>query len=118
MDSKTGLRVTTSYVHPPLNQTIGPEDRGYWLEEELLEYRGNKILCLHSKAGCCRFCDGNSLSQLYTIFVKGYVIADKYRITCHGEVVSELQPIGDGVERQEVEKTLREKWGTSQIYFD
>ena len=118
MDTKPISDMTREYVHPPLNQSIGPEDRGYWLEEELLEYQGRKILCLHSKAGFCRFCDGNSLSQLYTIFVKGYVIADKYRITRHGEVVSELQSIGDGVERGEVEREIRERWGTSQIYFD
>ncbi|MBI4288634.1 MAG: hypothetical protein HY671_09435 [Chloroflexi bacterium] len=110
--------MTKTYVHAPVNVTIGPEDRGYCLEEELLEHRGREVLCVHSKAGSCRFCDGISLSGLYTIFVKGYIVTDRYRISDNGEVVTEFQPIVDEVERREIEAVLREKWGTAQVFFD
>ncbi len=109
--------MTKTYVHAPVNVTIGPEDRGYWLEEELLEYKGMDVLCIHSKASSCRFCDGSAISNLYTIFVKGYVVPDRYRVTRNGEVITEFQPI-DVADRPEIDAALREKWGIAQIYFD
>jgi len=117
MDSMPVTDTVIKYIHPQLNDNIGPEGRSYSLEEELVEYRGRNILCLHSKAGFNRFCDGNSLSHLYTIFVKGFIMPDRYRIPEQGTVISELQPISDGELRQDVEKFLRDRWGTAQIYY-
>lgn len=112
------MGMTKKYVHLPLDEPIGPEDRAYMLEEELLEYKDKKVLCLHSRADACRLCDGSSIAYLHTIYIKGYIVADKYRITLDGEVVSELQPIEDEAERQELVRTLKEKYGTSHVYFE
>src|SRR5512136_99252 len=91
------LAVKYVYVHVTEGEDIGFEGRSYSLAEELLDYKGRKVLYLNSQASGVSFCDRSYAMHLGSINVKGYVVKWKYRTNEKGETLSEIMPVtGEG----------------------
>ena len=95
------------YVHVAQDEDIGFEERSYRLAEELLDYQGRKVLYLKSEASAVSFCDRSYACHLGSINVKGYVVRWKYGTNEKGEMLSEIEPINNEMEMQEISKLFR-----------
>jgi hypothetical protein len=105
------------YVHLPENENIGPEERAYQIEEEFLDYKGRKVLCLKSEAGGgITFCDRSYVQGVSSLFVKGYIVEWKNKNE-EGELVSKLEPVKDLTEQQEITEILKAEFQKSDVYF-
>ena len=96
------------------------EDLGYRLVEEILEYKGRKLLYLISElespfTPACG--EPVEPSEARTIQVKGNILRWKYQSTKENRPVSEIEPIKDKEERREIKEILKSMYKTSKIYF-
>ena len=104
------------YIHLPEDKDVGPEGRSYRIKEEILEYKGKKVLCIRSEAkGGITCCDGSCVQELKSLFVTGYII--NWKIKEKDKLVSKLEAIKEPGEQQEIKGMLGTKYGTSSIYF-
>ena len=106
------------YVHVTEGEDIGFEGRSYRIAEELLDYQGRKVLYLNSEASGVSFCDRSYAMHLGSINVKGYVVRWKYDANEKGEVLSEIEPIKDEDEQQEIIKLLRVRYNIPAVRFE
>src|SRR4030042_4427021 len=94
----------TEYIHLPETEDIGPEGRSYRIKDEILDYKGKKVLFIKSQAdGGITCCDGSSVQTLSSLFVKGY-ITDWKAQNEKPEPVSKLETIRDAKEQQEIKE--------------
>jgi hypothetical protein len=105
------------YVHLPEDSDIGFDGRSYSLKEGVLEYGGRKILYLNTDASGISFCDRSYAYHLGSINVKGYVVRWKFGTNEKGEALSEIEPIADDSERQEIARILKAGYNVSAVYF-
>jgi hypothetical protein len=106
-----------TYVHVAEDEDIGFEGRSYRIAEELLDYRGRKILYLRSEASAVSFCDRSYACHLGSINVKGYVVRWKYGTSKNGETLSEIEPVTDEAEQREISGLLRSNYNMSSVGF-
>ena len=106
------------YTHVVQDEDIGFEGRSYRIAEELLDYKGRKVLYLNSEASGVSFCDRSYAMHLGSINVKGYVVRWKYSTNQKGEVLSEIEHIKDEGEQQEISKLLKVRYNISAVRFD
>jgi hypothetical protein len=105
------------YTHLPEDEDIGPEGRSYRIKEEVLDYKGKKVLCLESEAkGGITCCDGSYAQEISSLFVKGYIIEWK-SMNEEGKFISKLEAIKEPTEQQEIAEIIRDKFQESNIYF-
>jgi hypothetical protein len=98
--------IAMAYVHAhPIRDPVLEEKR-YSLNEELLEYRGRKVLYQYAEASNVTFCTGTGVSWLGSMSVKGYVVRWRYGTNEKGEALSEIEPITDPVEQREIRVLL------------
>jgi hypothetical protein len=105
------------YTHLPEDSDIGFDGRSYSIKEGILEYRGRKLLYLNAEASAVSFCDRSYASHLGSINVKGYVVRWKFGANEKNEMLSELEPINDETEKQEIAKLLRTNQNISAVHF-
>lgn len=110
-------RMKYAYAHLPPDQDIGFDSRSYSVTEALLEYKGRQVLYLHVVASDITFCDRSYASHLVSLNVKGYVAKWKYVSDESGVAVSEIEPVGDEEQRQEIREILRSRHSISTINF-
>jgi len=105
------------YAHVTEGEDIGFDGRSYRIAEELLDYQGRKVLYLNSEASGVSFCDRSYAMHLGSINVKGYVVRWKYGTNKKGEALSEMEPITDKDEQQEISKLLRASYNIGTVSF-
>lgn len=111
------LAVKYVYVHVTDGEDIGFEGRSYSIAEELLDYKGRKVLYLNSQASGVSFCDRSYAMHLGSINVKGYVVRWKFGTNEKGETLSEIEPMTDEDEQREISKLLRVRYNISAVRF-
>jgi hypothetical protein len=92
------------YAHPIRDPVL--EEKRYSLNEELLDYRGRKVLYQYAEASNVTFCTGTGVPWLGSMSVKGYVVRWRYGTNENGEALSEIEPITDPTERREISRLL------------
>lgn len=92
------------YTHPPLDD--GLEERRYSLSEGILEYKGREVLYHYSEATSISFCTASGSPFVGNIHVRGYVVRWKYDIDEMGQALSEIEPVADEADRQEIRRLL------------
>lgn len=105
------------YIHVTAGEDIGFDGRSYRIAEELLNYQGRKVLYLNSEASGVSFCDRSYAMHLGSINVKGYVVRWKFGANEKGEMLSEIEPINNEMEKQEISKLLRTNHNVSALHF-
>ena len=106
------------YTHVPEDEDIGFEGRSYSMAEELLDYKGRKVLYLNSEASGVSFCDRSYAMHLGSTNVKGYVVRWKYGTNEKGETLSEIEPVTDEGEQREISKLLRVRYNVPEVRFE
>jgi hypothetical protein len=109
--------MTYIYAHQPQGEDIGFEGRSYSLAENLLEYKGRKVLYLNTEASAISFCDRSYATHLGSIIVKGYVLKWKTGANEKGEPLSEIEPVTDELEQREISKLLRDGYNIATVRF-
>lgn len=109
--------MTYEYAHLPQDEDIGPEGRAYRIREGILEYEGRKVFYLETEASAITFCDHSYAVRMGGINVKGYIVSWRHATTANGEPVSEIEPIREKVEQEEISQLLQVKHGTIGINF-
>ena len=105
------------YIHLPEDRDIGFDGRSYSIKEGILEYGGRKVLYLNAEASAVSFCDRSYAYHLGSVNVKGYVVRWKFGANERNEMLSELEPINDETEKQEIAKLLRANQNVSAVHF-
>jgi hypothetical protein len=105
------------YTHLPQNEDIGFLERSYSATENILEYKGKKILYLNVEASEITFCDRSYASHLASLNVKGYVMRWKYDTNAEGEALSEIKYVADEDEKREITSILRASHNISTVNF-
>ena len=105
------------YAHQPQGEDIGFDGRSYSLAENLLEYKGRKVLYLNTEASGISFCDRSYAMHLGSIIIKGYILKWKYGANEKGELLSDIEPVTDEVEQQEIIKLLRDVYNIATVRF-
>jgi len=99
-------RTTTyTYAHPPRDPVLD-EKRFTTSTEHTLEYRGRKVLYSYAEASAISFCSASGASYAGNMNVKGYVVRWKYGTNEEGEALSEIEPIIDKKEQEEISQLL------------
>ena len=105
------------YTHVTEGEDIGFEGRSYRIAEELLDYKGQKVLYLNSEALGVSFCDRSYAMYLGSINVKGYVVRWKYGTNEKGEALSGIESVMDEEEQREISKLVRTSYNISNVRF-
>jgi hypothetical protein len=104
------------YAHPPIDD--GLEERRFCLSEGVLEYRGRQVLYHYSEATSVTFCTATGSPYAGNIHVRGYVLRWKYRSDENGQAISQIEPVTDENEKQEIRSLLwPSRDGHSRVLF-
>lgn len=105
------------YVHPPTDD--GLEERRFSLSEGILEYRGRQVLYHYSEATSVSFCTASGSPFVGNIHVRGYVLRWKYSTDNNGQALSQIEPVIEEQERQEIRSLLwPSRDGHSRVLFE
>lgn len=105
------------YVHVPEDEEIQAAAGTYQIGEEILDYKGKKILYVRSEAqGPIISCCGSGCLATGSIFVKGRIIEWKTR-NDKDKLVSRLEAIKDTREQREIKEIIEAKYQTANVYF-
>ncbi len=98
---------TTTYVYAhPFSDPVLDEKRFTTLTEHTLDYKGREVLYCYAEASAISFCSASGASYAGNMNVKGYVVRWKYGVNEKGEVLSEIEPISDKKEQEEISQLL------------
>jgi len=104
------------YAHPSIDD--GLEERRYSLSEGILDYRGRQVLYHYSEATSVSFCTASGSPFVGNMHVRGYILRWKYGTDEKGQSLSQIEPVMDEQERQEIRGLL---WpgrdGKSRVLF-
>jgi len=109
--------MTFVYRHCPRQEDIESEGRQYSITEGILDYQGRKVLYQYVEALGVSFCTVTGAAYVGNINVKGYVVKWKYGSNEKSEALSEIQPVSDAREQQEIGKLLWPTCGTPRVNF-
>ena len=109
--------MTTTYVHLPQEEDIGPEGRSYSITENVINHNGRELFFLYVLASEISFCDRNYAPHIANINVKGYVVKWKYISNEKGETISEIDQINDSADRRTITDFLHTNYSVSTINF-
>jgi hypothetical protein len=93
------------YAHPPSDPVLD-EKRFTTSTEHTLEYKGRKVLYCYAEATAISFCSASGANYAGNMIVRGYVVRWKYGTNEDGEALSEIQPITDKTEQQDISRLL------------
>ena len=98
---------TASYVYAhPLGDPVLDEKRFTTSTEHTLDYKGRKILYCYAEASAISFCSAAGANYAGNMIVKGYVVRWKYGADEKGEALSEIEPIIDKKDQEEISHIL------------
>jgi hypothetical protein len=98
---------TASYVYAhPLGDPVLDEKRFTTSTEHTLDYKGRKILYCYAEASAISFCSAAGANYAGNMNVKGYVVRWKYGADEKGEALSEIEPIIDKKDQEEISHIL------------
>lgn len=104
------------YTHRPLGEEVRSAAGYYVLEEEKrLTYRGRDLLIVRGSMVVDSSCCGSGGCGF--VHVAGYVLAWKTRRSLTGEAVSEIEPIRNQAEREEIRKWITVQERVAQVQF-
>ena len=108
---------TYAYVHP-FDDPVLDDKRFTTSTEHTLDYRGREVLYSYAEASAISFCSASGANYAGNMNVKGYVVRWKYRANEKGEALSEIEPIIDKKDQEEISQLL---WpgssGNSRVVF-
>jgi hypothetical protein len=110
---------TSTYVYAhPFSDPVLDDKRFTTSTEHTLEYKGRKVLYCYAEASAISFCSASGASYAGNMNVKGYVVRWKYGTNEEGEALSEIEPISNKKEQEEISQLL---WpgssGASRVTF-
>lgn len=107
---------THVYVHA-FSDPVLDDKRFTTSTEHTLEYKGRNVLYRYTEASAISFCSASGASYAGNMTVKGYVVRWKYGANEKGEPLSEIEPITDKGEQEEISRIL---WPgmRSRVSFD
>jgi len=103
--SRNNTSSTYVYAHP-FSDPILDEKRFTTSTEHTLEYKGRKVLYCYAEASAISFCSASGANYAGNMTVKGYVVRWKYGANDKGEALSEVEPITDKQEQEEISHIL------------
>jgi hypothetical protein len=104
------------YTHSPLGEEIRAAAGRYAIEtEKLLAFRGRSVLIALGYATVDSACCGTGGCGF--AFVPGYLVGWKVSRNEKGEAVSEVEPIEDEKEREELRRIIRDTEKVDQVNF-
>jgi len=98
--------MTSLYTHLERDEHVGDEGRRYSATENTLEFRGRSVLYQYVDSFGVTFCTGDYVPYVGTINVKGYVIRWKFATNEEGQPLTEVEPITDRQEQEELTSLL------------
>jgi len=111
---------TSTYVYAhEVGDPVLDEKRFTTSTEHTLEYKGRKVLYCYAEASAISFCSASGASYAGNMNVKGYVVRWKYGTNEKGEAVSEIEPVTDKKEQEEISHILWPGMNScSRVSFD
>jgi hypothetical protein len=103
--SNSEITATFTYVHQ-ISDPVLDEKRFTTSTEHTLDYKGGKVLYCYSEASAISFCSASGASYAGNMIVKGYVVRWQYSTNEDGEALSEIEPISDKKEQEEISRLL------------
>lgn len=104
------------YTHKPLGEEIRSVAGYYVLEEEkTTPFRGRELLLVRGTMVVDSSCCGSGGCGF--VHVAGYVVGWKTRRSPDGEAVSEVEPVQDKGEREEIRKWVSKLERVAQVQF-
>jgi len=103
--SRNNTSSTYVYAHP-FSDPILDEKRFTTSTEHTLEYKDRKVLYCYAEASAISFCSASGANYAGNMTVKGYVVRWKYGANDKGEALSEVEPITDKQEQEEISHIL------------
>jgi len=98
---------TSTYVYAhPFGDPVLDDKRFTTSTEHTLEYKGRKVLYCYAEASAVSFCSASGANYAGNMTVKGYVVRWKYGANDRGEALSEIEPITDSNEQEEISQIL------------
>ncbi len=98
---------TSTYVYAhPFGDPVLDDKRFTTSTEHTLEYKGRKVLYCYAEASAISFCSASGASYAGNLTVKGYVVRWKYGANENGEALSEIEPVADKKEQEEISHIL------------
>jgi hypothetical protein len=98
---------TATYIHAHIaSDPVLDEKRFTSATEHTLDYKGRKVLYCYSEASAISFCSASGANYAGNMTVKGYVVRWKYGASENGEALSEIEPIKDRKEQEEISQIL------------
>jgi hypothetical protein len=96
---------TFIYVHQ-ISDPVLDEKRFTTSTEHTLDYKGREVLYCYAEASAISFCSASGANYAGNMIVKGYVIRWQYSTNEDGEALSEIEPISDKKEQEEISRLL------------
>jgi hypothetical protein len=96
---------TYVYVHQPGDPVLD-EKRFTTSTEHTLDYKGRTVLYTYAEASAISFCSASGASYAGNMMVRGYVVRWHYGRNDKGEAISEVEPITDKAEQEEISRIL------------
>jgi hypothetical protein len=96
---------TFIYVHQ-ISDPVLDEKRFTTSTEHTLDYKGREVLYCYAEASAISFCSASGANYAGNMIVKGYVVRWQYSTNEDGEALSEIEPISDKKEQEEISRLL------------
>jgi hypothetical protein len=103
--SHTQAASTYVYAHQPGDPVLD-EKRFTTSSERTLDYKGRTVLYTYAEASAISFCSASGASYAGNMMVRGYVVRWQYGRNDKGEAISEVEPITDKAEQEEISRIL------------
>ncbi len=100
-------RAVSTYVHVhEASDPVLDEKRSTTATEGTLDYGGRKVLYTYAEASAISFCSASGASYAGNMTVWGYVVRWQYGTNDRGDPLSEIEPVLDGDEQDEISRVL------------
>jgi hypothetical protein len=96
---------TFIYVHQ-ISDPVLDEKRFTTSTEHTLDYKGREVLYCYAEASAISFCSASGANYAGNMNVKGYVVRWKYGSNESGEALSEIEPVTDKKDQEEISQLL------------
>ena len=115
----TSNRKATIHVYAhPFSDPVLDDKRFTTSTEHTLDYKGREVLYSYAEASAISFCSASGANYVGNMNVKGYVVRWKYGMNEKGEALSEIEPITNKKDQEEISQLL---WpgssGNSRVVF-
>jgi hypothetical protein len=100
-------RAGSTFVHAhQFSDPVLDDKRFTTSTEHMLEYKGRDVLYFYAEASAITFCSAAGANYVGNMIVKGYVVRWKYGTNEKGEPLSEIEPITNRKEQEEISRIL------------